>query len=205
MQSLHIYGSASLDSTNCESHSTVIFTTEKKSTFKWIHAVQTRVVEESPVVIYCITNYPKTQWLQTMHIFYLTVSEVRKCDRSWLDVPAQELWRGAVKSAVSPGPVLLGFNSERFCVSACSVAVGRTWFLGTVGWRPHLLARWMVHSTLAGLTSVGARERRCSANAVTSAQKGTPPAGEGSFQCDHRRWGPLEHLQQLTSQRPTYS
>ena len=146
-----------------------------------------------------------SECLKAMHIFYLTVSEVRKCDRSWLDVPAQELWRGAVKSAVSPGPVLLGFNSERFCVSACSVAVGRTWFLGTVGWRPHLLARWMVHSTLAGLTSVGARERRCSANAVTSAQKGTPPAGEGSYQCDHRRWGPLEHLQQLTSQRPTYS
>ena len=34
----------------------------------------------------CETNV----WLKTMHIFYLTVSEVRKRDRSWLDVLAQE-------------------------------------------------------------------------------------------------------------------
>lgn len=120
-----------------------------------------------------------SECLKAMHIFYLTVSEVRKCDRSGLDVPAQELWRGAVKSAVSPGPVLLGFHSEGFCVSACSVAVGRTQFLGTVGWRPHLLARWMADSALAGLTSVGARERRCKCQCCHLRPEGHPSCRRG--------------------------
>lgn len=43
-------------------------------------------------------------------------------------------------------PVLPGFTSDRLCVSAHSVAVGRIWVLGSVGQSPHLLAKWASHS-----------------------------------------------------------
>ena len=48
-QTLHILDSISVDSTNCGSCSTIVFTIEKKTTYKWIPTVQTHVVQGSTV------------------------------------------------------------------------------------------------------------------------------------------------------------
>lgn len=47
---LCIRGSASVNSTNCRSCSTVVFTVEKKTTCNWTHTIQTHVVQGSPVI-----------------------------------------------------------------------------------------------------------------------------------------------------------
>lgn len=62
-----IYGSALTGSASCEGCSTVAFTIEKKSIYRWTHAVQIHVFQGSAVyVCICLSQYDyvcKSVWV----------------------------------------------------------------------------------------------------------------------------------------------